>query len=375
MKNIIFFLSIQLLLLSCTAKNEAPKEIATAVESTEVKLTDAQIKNINLETTTLQTNEVATMLKVNGKIDVPPQNLVSISVPLGGYLKYTKLLPGLHINRGEVIAIVEDQQYVQLQQDYLTTKSKLHFAELEYNRQRELNKSQASSDKVTQQAEADLRNNQIILAGLKEKLGLININANNISTSNISKSISITSPINGFATKVNVNIGKYVSPSEVMFELVNPTDIHLNIKVYEKDISSLAIGKKVIAYTNANPTKKYLCEIILINKDISMDGTTEVHCHFETYDNTLLPGMYMNGEIEINRNNANTLPEDAVVSFEGKDFVFVEVGKNKFKMEEVKAGLVQSGYVQINDFGAFLDKKIVTKGAYALLMKMKNTEE
>jgi cobalt-zinc-cadmium efflux system membrane fusion protein len=65
---------------------------------------------------------------VNGKIDVPPQNMVSISVPLGGYLKSTKLLEGMHISKGEVIAIMEDQQYIQLQQDYLTAKA--HFSSL-----------------------------------------------------------------------------------------------------------------------------------------------------------------------------------------------------------------------------------------------------
>lgn len=375
MKNIIILISIFVFLLACNAKKEEQKEILIVSDNNEVVLTDAQIKNIGLATSSLQNNELSNLLKVNGKIDVPPQNLVSVSVPLGGYLKDTKLLPGLHVNKGEVIAIIEDQQYIQLQQDYLTTKAKLHFAELEYKRQRTLNQSQASSDKITQQAEAELRNNQIILAALKEKLQLVNINPNSVNASNISKSISILSPINGYATKVNVNIGKYINPSEVMFELVNPTDIHLNIKVYEKDISSLAIGKKLTAYTNANPDVKYECEIILINKEISMEGTTEVHCHFETYDKNLLPGMYMNAEIQINKNNANTLPEDAVVSFEGKDFVFIEIDKNKFQMVEVLTGTTQSGTIEIKNFATINDKKIVVNGAYALLMKMKNTEE
>jgi membrane fusion protein, heavy metal efflux system len=375
MKNIIILISILVFLLACNAKKEEQKETLIVIDNNEVVLTDAQIKNIGLATSSLQNNELSNLLKVNGKIDVPPQNLVSVSVPLGGYLKDTKLLPGLHVNKGEVIAIIEDQQYIQLQQDYLTTKAKLHFAELEYKRQRTLNQSQASSDKITQQAEAELRNNQIILAALKEKLQLVNINPNSVNASNISKSISILSPINGYATKVNVNIGKYINPSEVMFELVNPTDIHLNIKVYEKDISSLAIGKKLTAYTNANPDVKYECEIILINKEISMEGTTEVHCHFETYDKNLLPGMYMNAEIQINKNNANTLPEDAVVSFEGKDFVFIEIGKNKFQMVEVFTGTSQSSTIEIKNFATINDKKIVVNGAYALLMKMKNTEE
>jgi membrane fusion protein, heavy metal efflux system len=365
------------LLVACdTKKSEAPKQdFIAATNSNEVQLTIAQAKNAGIATTTLQNNEIAQVLKVNGKIDVPPQNLVSISVPMGGYLKNTKLLPGMHINRGEVIATIEDQQYIQMQQDYLSTKSKLYFAELDYKRQKELNASQASSDKMLQHAEAELRANQILLAAIKEKLQLVNINPSNVSTSNITKSISIFSPINGYVTKVNVNIGKYINPSEVMFELVNPTDIHLNLSVYEKDINNLAIGKKVSAYTNGNPNQKHECAIILISKEIGADGTAEVHCHFETYDKTLLPGMYMNAEVLINKSNANTLPEEAIVSFEAKDYVFVDLGNNRFLMQEVQTGNEENGFVEIKNIDRIKDKTIVTKGAYALLMKMKNTEE
>lgn len=97
------------------------------------------------------------MLKVTGKIDVPPQNMVSVSVALGGYLKWTNLLPGMRIKKGDLLAIMEDQQYIQLQEEYLTAKAKLNFAEKDYNRQKELNQIKANSDKIFQKV------NQIIL--------------------------------------------------------------------------------------------------------------------------------------------------------------------------------------------------------------------
>lgn len=53
-----------------------------------------------------------------------------------------------------------------------------------------------------------------------------------------------------------MNIGKYVNPSDVLFELVNPKDIHVNLHVFEKDIVKLSIGQNLIVYTNSNPDKK-----------------------------------------------------------------------------------------------------------------------
>jgi cobalt-zinc-cadmium efflux system membrane fusion protein len=361
-----------LLLIGCNSKKEEQTSEATT-NANLVSISDAQLKNATIETGKLEQKSISSTLKVTGKIDVPPQNMVSVSMPLGGYLKTTKLLPGLHITKGEVIATMEDQQYVQLQQDYLTTKSKLYFAEKEYQRQKELNQSQASSDKVYQQADSDYKTLRITLSALGEKLRLINVNPNSLSEKNISKSVNIYAPINGFVSKVNVNIGKYVNPADVLFELINPSDIHLNLKIFEKDITKLAIGQKLVAYTNNQPENKHKCEILLISKDLSQDEhSADVHCHFENYDKTLLPGMYMNAEIEVKSNDAITLPKEAVVNFEGKEYIFVVVNKNQFQMTEVKTGNSENGFIEILDNEQLTKNAIVTRGAYTLLMKLKN---
>ena len=362
--------------MGCNSKSTTENEITVSTDEKIVNLTDVQLKNANLEIGTFQKRNVSSTLRVSGKIDVPPQNLVSISMPLGGYLKSTKLLPGMHVSKGEVIATMEDQQYIQLQQDYLITKSKLHFAQQEYERQKELNQSKASSDKVYQMAESDYKNLRITLSSLGEKLKLIYVNPNTLTESNLSKSVKIYSPINGFVSKVNVNIGKNVNPSDVLFELINPSDIHLNLKVFEKDITKLFIGQKLFAYTNNDPENKHECEIILISKDLSADDhTAEVHCHFEDYDKTLLPGMYMNADIEVKNNEAFTLPEDAVVNFEGKNYIFLQNNKNQYTMTEINTGEKENNFIEILDIDKMESKKIVVKGAYTLLMKLKNKSD
>ncbi len=214
-----------------------------------------------------------------------------------------------------------------------------------------------------------------MVKSFSEKLKLIGINPANRNVNNISKSISIASPINGFVSKVNVNIGKYVTPADVLFEIVNPADIHLVLTVFEKDVNKLFIGQKLIAYTNSNPEKKYPCEIILIGKDFSDDKSVEVHCHFANYDKTLIPGMFMNAEIEVKSSDAIVLPSDAIVSFENKQYVFIAKGNNQFEMIEIKIGNTENGFTEIM-IDANLAKEIfVFKGAYSLLMKMKNTAD
>ena len=320
MKQIIA-LFLAFVLVSCGNKTEESNdEKSTVIENT-VSLTDAQINSAGIKTAVGEKKNISSVLKVNGKIEVPPQNIVSISVPLGGYLKSTHLLPGTKIKKGENIATFEDQQYIQIQQDYLTSVAKLSYIEKEFNRQKELNQSKASSDKVFQQTEADYRSQKIATKSLYEKLKLIGVNPESLDENTISRSIHVYAPIDGYVSKVNVNIGKYVNPADVIFELVNPTDIHLGLTIFEKDVNKLFIGQKLMAYTNNEPDKKHPAEIILISQDLSLERSVMVHCHFEDYDKTLLPGMYMNAEIDIKTNNAFVINEEAVVNYEGKSYV------------------------------------------------------
>jgi cobalt-zinc-cadmium efflux system membrane fusion protein len=375
MKN-IFYLLLILNVVACKESNESTNAGAESVVlEDELTLTAKQADAAKIETNLLVEKEISSVIKLNGKIDVPPQNMVSISMPLGGYLKSSKLLPGMHINKGEIIATMEDQQYIQLQQDYLTAQSKLKFAKSDFERQKELNGTKASSDKVFQQAQMEFNNQQINVNALIEKLKLIYINPSNLNENNLSKAINIYSPIDGFVSHVNVNIGKYVNPTDVLFELVNPTDIHLNIKVFEKDLDKLAIGQKVIAYNNFNPSIKHICEIILISKDLGLDRSAEVHCHFLEYDKALLPGMYMNAEIEINMKKSMVIHEDAIVNFEAKDYIFIAEVNNKFKMFPVETDVQENEFITIKNPSNLIGKNIVTKGAYTLLMALKNKSE
>lgn len=373
---ILLLVCCLLLIQSCGNNNSIENETETPTENT-VELTNAQLKNSDIQTGRLEQQEISSILKVNGVIEVPPQNMVSISVPLGGYLKSTKLLEGMHVNKGEIIAIMEDQQYIELQQDYLTAKAHFTSIEKEYLRQKDLNQIKASSDKVFETAQAEYVAQKVMINSLSEKLKLININPDNLNENTISRSINITSPINGFVTHVNMNIGKYVAPTDVLFELVNPDDIHLALTVFEKDFDKLFIGQKVIAYNNNQPNKKYNCEIILIGKDLSHERAVTVHCHFEQYDKLLIPGMYMNAEVDVASHNAYVISDEGIVRFEGKQYVFIQTENKKYLMQEVRTQNSEHGYTQISfpDSSDLSDKIFVTKGAYTLLMKMKNTGE
>ncbi len=374
MKNIIILLGL-LLLYGCNQQEETKEETSLSIEEKILELSDKQLNTLTLSDTVLQERAITQTLKLNGKIDVPPQNLVSVSSALGGYVKSIKLLPGMHFNEGQVLAVLEDNQYIQLQQDYLTTIVQLQNSKEEFTRQKELNQSKASSDKVFQQSKLEYETLQITKQALEEKLKLIHLNPSKISVNNIQRTVNIIAPFSGYVTEVFVNTGKYVSPSDIIFELVDPNDLHLNLKVFEKDLGSINIGQQVVSYTNSNPDKKYFGKIILIGKNISDERVVEVHAHFDQQEAILIPGMYMNADIEVPNKKSMALPNESVLSFETKEYVFKKINKNKFEMVEVQTGTSGNGWVEILNPLPLKDERIILTGAYTLLMALKNKAE
>lgn len=374
MKNssIIF---LTLILFSCQGeKTTEAVENQKSITKNTVQLSDEQAKNATIQLEELGNKEISTVVHLKGKMSASPENQISISMPLGGYLKSTKLIPGMKVSKGQVLAVLEDQQYVKLQQEYLTELAQMKYAKAELNRQEKLNETQASSNKVLQAAQMEFTSHAISIKALSEHLKLIGISPQNLTENNISKSVSIRSPITGFVSQVNVNVGKYVSPTDVLFELIDPNQLLLKLTVFDVDLKELSVGQKIIA-SNNSADKKYNGMIKSINYQLNSDGSTAVFCSLEASKNELVPGQYMNADIELKNHAAAVLPDFAILDFEGKKFVYISIGKNQFEMHEVQLGSAENGFVEILNASELQGKKIVTKGAYTLLMEMNKDSE
>ncbi|MFN5932211.1 MAG: efflux RND transporter periplasmic adaptor subunit, partial [Sphingobacteriales bacterium] len=306
--------------------------------------------------------------------DVPPQNIVSISFPLGGYLKSTKLLPGMQVKKGEVVGYIEDQQIVKFQEEYLVGKERLQYLELEFNRQKELNDNQVNATKIFQQTQADLNSQRVLVKSMSEKLRLIGIEPSSLHADNLSRIVPLRSPISGYVSKILVNIGKYIQPSEVLFELIDPGDLHAALTVFQKDIAKVEIGQSVTLSLVNNPEKEYRGRVILTNRNLDDTRSAMIHCHFEDRPEKILPGMFLSGKIRSTPREVSALPETSVVNFEGKQYVFVEVGANTFFMTAVQTGARENGYLEIVN-AAEIKGQVVTKNAFTILGALKNVAE
>jgi membrane fusion protein, heavy metal efflux system len=246
----IKFIIIGGLLILSASCNKGGKE-ASVIASAEVipedivEMRDDQIKMANIEFGTIEERSIGKVLKVNGIVSVAPQNLATVCTPLGGFVKNSTLLPGLAVKKGQTLAVIENQEFVDIQQNYLEAKNKLVFAEAEFNRHTDLFRADVYSEKNLQQVTVEYKNVKANVKSLEQKLKLIGINPELLNEDNISSAVNLVSPINGFLKTVSVNIGKYVSPTDVLFEVVNSEKLFLELTLFEMDADKVASGEKI----------------------------------------------------------------------------------------------------------------------------------
>lgn len=372
--------------VSCSSGDKPATEtvIMEVLPEDIVELRDDQIKLAGIQLGPVEMRSVSNTIKVNGIVSVAPQNQATVCMPLGGFVKNTTLLPGNAVSKGQVLAVIENQDFIDIQQNYLEAKNRLVYAEAEYSRHTELYKDDVYSEKNVQQVTVEYKNLKALVRSLEQKLFLIGINPDKLNEDNISNSVNLLSPIRGFLKAVNVNIGQYVSPTDILFEIVNSDKLFLELTLFEKDADRVVAGQKIKFYIN-NESEAHEAIISQTGKSVSDDKTFRVYGTVTSSCKNLLPGMYVNALIEESDIKVTALPSEAIVSFDDKDYIFVyekekmEEGNamTEYRIFEVKKGITSSGFTGITLPEGFdiNNAKIVIKGAYNLMSAKKNAGE
>lgn len=381
----LFLFPVLVIISSCGSSDKAKPETSEEVIPEDIiELRDDQIKMAGIETGNIEMRSMSGTLKVTGIVATAPQNLATVCMPMGGYVKSTSLIPGQSVKKGQQLAVLESQDFVDLQQNYLEAKNKLDFAEAEYKRHSELYKDDVYSQKNLQQVTTEYKNLKAQVKAYEAKLSLIGIDPSNLHEDDITSSVNLVSPIEGFVKTVNVNPGKFASPSDVLFEIVNSNILFLELTLFEKDADKVSIGQKIRFFIN-NETEQHQAVIYQTAQSVGSDKTFKVYASVEIKCKNVLPGMYVNAVIETAGKKVSSLPSEAIVSFDDKDYIFVfeknkeEGGKpfSEFRMIEVHKGFTDQGFTEIilPDGLDLTDRKVVIKGAYNLLSAKKNAGE
>lgn len=395
--------------VSCSSKGTA--ETATTEEghtdehanTNTAILTDEQIKSIGIELGVIEEKQLTASLKTNGVLQVPNQNKASVNSLYSGVIKSLLIQPGNYVRKGQTIATIANPDFIQAQSEYLSVNSKIVLAELEVKRQRDLNAGNAGALKNLQAAETELRTLRTVKSTLEQQIKLMGINPERLSNGKLISVLSITSPISGVVSNVIVKMGSYVDVSTPVAEIVDNSQLHLDLFVYEKDLPKLKNNQLIHFTLTNNPGKEYDAQIYSLGS--SFEGESKavtVHAKVQGDKTGLIDGMNITAVISLENQTLPAVPTEAIVNVAGQDYIFIvseQNGKEEHTKDSVKhdvkaeaghkdekgitferipvaKGTTDVGYTEITLLKEIpKDAKIVVKGAYFVLAKMTNSGE
>ena len=386
---------------AATEKAEAPHEEEAPTIAT---LTEEQIKTVGIQLGVVEQKELTATIRANGLLKVPNNNKANATSLYGGVIKTLNVQNGDYVKKGQVIATIANPQFIQLQEEYLSTASKISFAEQELARQKELNEGNAGAKKNLQSATAELNSLRTRRASLQQQIQLMGINPGSVSNSNLKSALVVTSPLNGTVSNVFAKIGSYVDVSSPVIEIVDNSSLHLDLQVFEKDLPKIKVGQIIHFTLTNNPTTVYDATVFSIGSSFENESKTiAVHCRVNGNKNGLIDGMNITGIVSFDNITTPAVPNDAIVNADGKYYVFIQTDKrveehkeegeeeNKggkenehkegkininFEKVEVLKGVSDMGYTAITFVKQIpVNAKIVVKGAFFVNAKLSNAGE
>jgi cobalt-zinc-cadmium efflux system membrane fusion protein len=350
----------------------------------ELELSPEQIKTVGIEVGPIEQKNLHAVVKASGQLAVPPQNKADVNVLMGGIIRSIQVLEGQTVKKGQIVATLENTEFIKLQQEYLTTKNQFSYTRDELTRQKELTDNGAGTGKNLQQVQANYNAEMSKILTLERQLQQLGIDPIAVAGGRIVTQVSVLAPISGTIGHITVNTGTFAETGKPLTQIIDNSKIHCDLTVYEKDLFKVQVGQKVnFILTNQN-NQPIQGKIYGINKSFEDDSKgIVVHAIIEganTYK--LIPGMYVTALIDVGNQQTAAVPAEALVRSEGKDYIFIVEGEHSangmgskpivFRKAEVIAEESELGYVQITPMADLPTMAwIVKKGAFYLLSKEK----
>jgi len=358
-------------------------------ESNTVSITEQQAEVIGLELGKIEQKSLGNNISVTGRLDLFPQDQARISPFIGGNVKAVYFIEGDKVRKGQTLALLEHPDYIQLQQELQQLTSQLSYLEQEYIRKKKLYEEEVSSGREFQLAKSEFLSAKSAVKGLKLKLKLLGLDVDKVVNGEIFSTIPIITPIDGYVKDVRISLGDFIEPQFDMFEITNNSLVHVDFRVYEKDIYKVTKGQKAY-FTVANKPGRLLEAKIHSVGQTFEDNPKSVHIHAYIVNppEGLLPGMYVEGRIVESEKLTDVVPEDAILTEGGKSYVFVKAEAEDHNEDEnsddeeahkelvfrkvaVITGVRDAGFVEINVSPPLPENTLVVfKGAYTLSSEM-----
>lgn len=372
--------------------DDQPKTVASPKKSSDTtEISQAQIRTAGIVTGNIEQRNINTVVKATGQLVLPPANQAVVTTAVAGIIKQVLVKEGSAVRAGQPVAYIASPEFTRMQQEYLTTKSEQVYIEQEYERQKLLNDENAGTGKVYQQAKANYLSGQQKLQTMAASLEQLHISVTALNQGHLIEKVPVIAPLSGQVNHVYITVGSPADVNKPLVDIINGQDVYGDIKIFEKDINSVKVGQKVELSLSGQDQQSLAGTIYALNSTFETDSRVIIaHVRLQPPVGLhLVPGSYITASIITDKKTTAAVPEDAVISADGKQYIYLALGQDddksgdktpqgmNFKKMEVVTGQADMGYIAVKLLKDLPeDAKIVTRGAkYILAESLKGSAQ
>jgi len=234
----------------------------------------------------------------NGVMVIPPQRHATVTLFMDGVVKNTTLLSGMYVRRGELLATLENPEYIALQQTYIESNAQEEFLSAEYRRQEMLFGSAAASQKTYQQSKADYLTMKSRREAAAAQLSMLGFDPAKILANGIVPHLELRSPIDGYIANVQANIGAYITAGSPVCEIIDKNAVMLKLTVFERDVSKINAGDKIEFRVNGLGAHVFEATVVSLGQTAdNVSRSFEAYARVEERNEQFRPGMYVNAQV------------------------------------------------------------------------------
>ncbi|MBE0544486.1 MAG: efflux RND transporter periplasmic adaptor subunit [Verrucomicrobia bacterium] len=321
-------------------------------------------------------------LRVAARVRAKPGLSATITAPVSGQLVaasgQTLLQPGQRVEAGQLLALLKPNfseagaKVAEAQAEFATAKAALDQADAAYNRTKKLAAEQAKSPRELQEVELAFESAKARYSAAAGFLATFK-QAGGTSSPDAPLLMELRAPIAGVLNSVAAGPGEVVAANQPVFTVLNPETVWIDASIPESGVARLSKAKDATVELPGEPGR--FTPITgdgrgqLLSLGLEVDAATRtVPLIYETanHEGQFRVGQNVTLHVETARvDETVAVPESALVE-EGDQLVaFVQVSGETFEKREIKAGIRDTGFVQVLD-GIKEGERVVTKGAYAI---------
>jgi membrane fusion protein, heavy metal efflux system len=323
-------------------------------------------------------HDLGSKLSLTGEIQFNERKIAHLGPRVPGVVRGVNVDIGRRVKAGQTLLVLESIDLAEAQAAYLEALAELRLTEKSHDRQKELHKQKITSEKDFLQAQQELASGGIRTNSAKQKLlrlGLSEGTVAHLAKSGLSAAtgrLPIVAPFNGEVLELHAVRGERVEPGDEMVLFGDTTSLWVWIDVYESQLATIKAtmtgdGLPVTVSVRAWPEDHFAGRVDFVGNVMDRHTrTVKARVVLENAHGKLSPGMFANVALDLNAEQGRpAAPATAIVSDEGRDFVFVRHHDDFFVRRAVTTGRQMAGFVELLD-GVELGQTIVANGTFLL---------